>query len=111
MKDFPFILVTASLVIRFLAQVSADCKVKSGTGLALNGYAYFTFSANDFIQCFDRCKAGEPICQSLNYNSDTKSCDLNNGTRTVHASDMIENPMAIYFESHNRGKGSTNTTF
>lgn len=74
--------------------------------IALNGHWYLTFSAKDFSQCFDRCKEGEPACQSLNYYSDTKSCDLNNGTRTAHASDMIKNPMAIYFESHNRGKWS-----
>ncbi|XP_044185045.1 uncharacterized protein LOC114946907 [Acropora millepora] len=61
-------------------------------------------------QCFDRCKEGEPVCQNLNYYSDTKSCDLNNGTRTAHASDMIKNPMAIYFESHNRvSRGSQAT--
>lgn len=55
-------------------------KDKSGTGLAFNGHRYFTFSAKDFSQCFDdRCKEGEPVCQSLNYYSDTKSCDLNNG--------------------------------
>ena len=80
-------------------------KVKSGTGLALNGHGYLTFSAKDFSQCFDdRCKEGEPVCQSLNYYSDTKSWDLNNGNRTAHASDTIKNPMTIYFESHNRGK-------
>lgn len=32
-----------------------------------------------------------------------------NGSRTAHASDVIKNPVAIYFESHNRGKWHTPT--
>ena len=97
-------LIIVTIVAIFSAQVIADCKNESGTGLTLTRHVYSTFPVRDFMQCYDKCKANEPECRSLNYRSDTKQCDLNNATKTSHPGDMRRNPMVTYFASNNRGK-------
>lgn len=104
MNAFTACLVIVTLVTIFSAQVIADCNNISKTGFALTGHAYLTFLVQDFMQCYDKCKADEPECRSLNYHGDTKQCDLNNATKTSHPGDMRRSPMVTYFESYNRGK-------
>ena len=85
------------------AEARADCKVTSETGVYLTGHVYGSFPEKDFQQCYEKCKADEPKCRSLNYHGDQKRCELNNGTRTLHPDDIMENPFSLYFESRYRG--------
>ncbi|KAJ7360385.1 hypothetical protein OS493_017017 [Desmophyllum pertusum] len=96
---FPVLAVVAVLTA---TNVIADCDVKSGTGLALTGHAYSSFPVRDFEQCYERCKADEPKCHSLNYHGDHMRCDLNNSTRTLHPEFVVEKPLSVYFESRYR---------
>ena len=86
------------------AEARADCKVASETGVYLTGHVYSSFHVKDVQQCYEKCKADEPKCRSLNYHGDLKRCELNNATRTVHQEKILENPLSMYFESRYRGK-------
>ena len=97
------VVATVAMMMMILSQVHAECDVQSGTGLALTGHAYFTFPVQDFQECYEKCKADEPECRSLNYYGDSKHCDLNNVTSTSHPGDVKKNPVSVYFESHYRG--------
>ena len=92
------------LAISFTADVSADCNVTSGPGVYLTGHVYASFPVQDFQQCYEKCKADEPKCRSLNYHGDKIRCELNNATKTLYPDDMQENPFSLYFESRYRGK-------
>jgi len=87
-----------------LAEASADCNVTSETGIYLNGHVYASFPVQDVQQCYEKCKADEPKCRSLNYHGDQTRCELNNATRSLNPDDIMENPLSIYFESRYRGK-------
>lgn len=96
--------VVVVLAITSTSAASADCNVTSETGVYLTGHMYSSFSVKDVQQCYEKCKADEPKCRSLNYHGDEKRCELNNATRTVHQDQILENPLSLYFESRYRGK-------
>lgn len=97
--------VVVVLAITFTsAEASDDCNVTSGTGVQLTGHVYSSFPVKDFQQCYEKCKADEPKCRSLNYHGDKKRCELNNATKTVHQNQILESPFSLYFESRYRGK-------
>lgn len=102
--DFPVFISSAVLALTITAIVNADCDIKSATGLFLTGHEYLSFPEEDFQQCYEKCKADEPKCRSLNYHTDQQRCDLNNATKTLHPEDVMENPFSLYFESRHRGK-------
>lgn len=107
MNAFTALSVIVTLVTLLSTRVLAGCNVQSGVGLALTGHAYLTFPVQNHTECYRRCKADEPKCRSLNYHADTKQCELNNTTKTLHPKDVKEVALCTYFESIYRGKLDT----
>ena len=73
------------------------------SGFALVDHVFKSFHVDHLVSCYIFC-ATQPSCQSLNYNPDEKTCQLNNDTKYFRPKYFVEKPLFVYAENPSSGK-------
>ena len=83
-----------------------DCvTVSSIEDYFLIGHAFTRISGKSLMTCIVSCDQ-DPNCYSLNYKFPTKTCELNNVSRSLHPEEFVLSPDAVYFDHPSRPSGS-----
>ena len=73
------------------------------SGFALVDHVFKSLHVDHLVSCYISCTA-QPSCQSLNYNADDKTCQLNNDTKYFRPKYFVEKPTFVYAENPSSGK-------
>ncbi|KAJ7394738.1 hypothetical protein OS493_000567, partial [Desmophyllum pertusum] len=68
--------------------------------MALKGFVFKTFPATAPYKCDVRCER-EITCQSYNYNTEEKYCELNNRTKEARPENFRSDPARFYIRRLN----------
>ena len=106
-----FWLTVAFLMSRIgIFQAAAQCqtKEKSIGGMFLRGHIFNTCNV-ELPECFIRCDE-EVTCQSFNFVTSLKVCEMNNRTREARPEDFVPDPTRLYMiRANNRGTHTLST--
>ena len=92
------------LKFEFFVSVDNRCRTEVNIpGMALNGFVFKKLSVTAPHKCDVRCEI-EITCQSYNYNTEEKYCELNNRTKEARPENFRSDPARFYIRRLN-GRG------